>query len=250
MNVIKLNGKITVVLSDGMFRLDFSEQVYNDLLSAIVEGYSEQNIREMFAPESQQNLEIKEIKDELSKIGVTHSGTDFYWITKVPMPDYLVNYLRVERTKEEIDSIRKFWLWSCRNPNKASRDMLFEHCKKYNIQIDPNGMLVLYRNVVDIMFDEKSMFKELQDKYYKLVRDGEPVQEYFADLKTGLVTSTASFNNLIPLQELMLYPFKYINPVFTSQYDKSMRYKLGEIAKIDRAECDESDATCSRGLGL
>lgn len=166
----------------------------------------------------------------------------------------MLNYLKSRLEKGELsdkesESIYRFWAWSQRNPNPASREMLFEHCKKYGIQITPEGMLVLYRNMKVVQGIESKIVKKILSRYKELSKSER--SQYVVNLTNGRVTKgDAEKGKYVPIVSFVRYPERYITAKFTDGYSGTMDYRFNVEATMPREDCDETQATCSRGLHL
>jgi hypothetical protein len=167
-------------------------------------------------------------------LGLELKGNSYYWGSHISVPLAIIQELRKEDA--DVEAIKNFWIWSQLNPNPASREMLFEHCITYGIQITKEGMLVMYRNVLnkDInqdLLEYYNQFKEIPVDILKTIYFVHEEKEYSAF-------------------DLVYQPHLISLGTFTDAYTKTFKIEIGKEVAIPRASCDESQATCSRGLHL
>lgn len=187
------------------------------------------------------NSEGKQKLSRLEEYGITTDGQYFYWGSEIPLPTFMVEFIeRHEDITYIVQNIKNFWTWSQLNPNPESRRMLFEHCRKYDIKITPNGMLIMYRNMskVDNINEEAIM------KMFAVYRQN---PDAIVDFEGNIVSP---LDGGVKVRDFMANPNQYIQTKMTDAYKGVMDYEIGKIASIPREECDETQATCSKGLHL
>ena len=241
--ILYTNGTLRIMVAGkvGLFP-SFPEERMEEIYKLIKEGYTEEDILELISADyvSPDVKEKNEFVDSLTKYGITYDGQYFYWDSAIPLPEFMVNFIRTTDDVEYVqNNIKNFWAWSQLNPNPESRRMLFEHCRTYDIKITTSGMLILYRNMSAVdNFDDAAVARA-----FKVYRNN--VNAY---IDTDGYEVTANTEGAIPVKDFIQFPEKYFSTRFTDEYSKKMNYRIGEIAKIPREQCDETQATCSRGL--
>lgn len=216
--------------------------MYNLATKKIEEGMTEDELIDYLVERPEFNNSTgKQKLSRLEEYGITTDGQYFYWGSEIPLPTFMVDFIeRHDDITYIVQNIKNFWVWSQLNPNPESRRMLFEHCRKYDIKITPNGMLIMYRNMskVDNINEEAimrmfSVYRQNPDA--KVDLDGNIV----GNLEVG-----------VKVRDFMANPNDYIQTRMTDAYKGVMNYEIGKIASIPRTECDETQAVCSSGLHL
>lgn len=187
--------------------------------------------------------------DALSNLGINFKNGGFYWVSDtVSLPEALVDELYQKTQEDEnpdVNYLLRFWLWSLKNPNPESRQSLFAHVKKYGMQLTEEGMIVVYRNVMVQSGASEDLINKMTRKFYELNRDNEnPYDWVYLEEENEFVKQPGS--SLQTVGEFVMQPSTEMT--FSSSYDKKFRYQIGVPARLPREVCDESQATCSRGL--
>lgn len=258
MNVIEIGQQIFVTLSDGFYKTDTRPGLYLEILTAIKDE-DELRVRSLIG-DQEEDVSLAETRDNLIELGLEFRDDRFYWGSQIPLSEFMVETLReMEPDDPMIEPYRKFWAWSQLNPNPASRDMLFEHCRKYDIQITDTGMLITYRNVKVVEEVPTQKIAHIMKEYARLQQEGvtlEDLSYYFVIDDDGdflTVTSDEFDEEGTPDNAINIYDFAhnagdYIKDSFTDNYSGTFDYKIGHVAQMPREDCDESQKTCSRGL--
>jgi hypothetical protein len=256
MNIARLGSEVYLITSKGTLRGSGLE-LYNKLAALISNGASEEEV--IAEIEYKVDSSISKTIDILTKLGITHQDGAFYWDSPVTLPEFMVNYLSSHTfTTEDLFALKNFWQWSQLNPNPASRDMLMEHCMVYGIKITSAGMLVLYRNMVPKSSVDTGLGAACLAAKDKAQEKGRELSEYCI-IKVNDVyvpkrkSKAAREGFLVFVSDIEAYiknPRIDASKGFTDSYSKTMHYELGVEASIPRESCDESAATCSKGLHL
>lgn len=188
----------------------------------------------------------RQLVHDLTSLGIEYKNNAFYWDSDVCLPEYMVDYLKDNADQADIASVKNFWTWSQLNPNPKSREMLFEHCKKYGLHITPSGMVVMYRNMV-VKGDINRQLIEFAADVFTEVDD--PKNIWIKETPNGnFLTHSTEVEGSYNLYTLIHTPQKYFDFKFCSQYDSTFTYEMGKEAVLPREQCDESQTLCSSGL--
>lgn len=172
--------------------------------------------------------------NKLKSYGIEFKDNAFYWGSELTLPEALVDAIYNE--PDNVNKYKNFWAWCHLMTKPSVRANLFKFCKNYGIEITDEGLLILYRKVVCTDPDYSEMIKSLLT-----------ISDTFEINKD--ITLTLNGKEL-SRHTLLFNPESLSHIPFTHAQNASKRlyYFPGQFAEIPRSECDESDATCSKGL--
>jgi hypothetical protein len=266
MKLIRLKNSITVILTDGSVLT--SNECTDAFYNSIVNAQNDEEIKCLMLPEFCKKEEEIKIKTEMlndfnnSKY-LSVFGNSIYMksICELTVPeDLAIAFYKaeVEGNEELIQTYLNFWTLCSLNPDSRARTNLFWFLNRYGMTISKSGLFVAYRNVV-----LKSEGKEISTKLAAFIsnaytnvkfKNKKAPKNYFVVKHEGeyrLTQHPQIYKKLKGnLAELYLKLSEVDTaPVYTDEYTKSFTIKLGEVVKMDRNKCDNSqDNTCSKGL--
>jgi hypothetical protein len=173
----------------------------------------------------------------LETIGITIKNGLCYWDSPNAIPESLVTEIRKYlEANESVEPLKNFWMWLQLNPSSTSRQSLFDFIKHNNVELTPNGMLITYRNMKFKCFESYTELKSLLGSAFK-----------------SLSQSPSALINIkgetIRAQDFVNNPEQYVPIIMTDEYSKTMSYRIGQIARIDRELCNPDPyTTCGAGL--
>lgn len=181
----------------------------------------------------EKNLLIRKLKSITKntswniKEGKILLGKDFY------LPTEFVEYLhKAQENNEDVTAYKLFIEKLANNPVEHVRDNFFTYMQDCQLKLTPSGNILAYRYVETIANQEYNLteVKEITQLYfkYKLQKKAPSKYEYKGR----------------SLQEA----FDSIEEVFTDNYSKKQKYKVGDIIEMPLEEADTSSRTCSRGF--
>lgn len=159
---------------------------------------------------------------------------------------------------ERYNSLKKFWLKCCLNPNARSAEDLYEFLTHHNMKIDKHGNFYAYRRVVSV--ESAPLNKEFVDAVsnaytkVKAVWKKKPVNyTMYKDGKEYKITDTfispENGSYLGNLESLYLNLPLLTENRYTDAHTGTMDYRVGEVVSIPRDEGDDDNSrNCSRGL--
>lgn len=258
MNLIIIENSVTLVDGTSVYHGDLTDDQISEI-HAQHPNYDSEEIKRMICPLSEEevyNEKVTEIIDVIEEHeDFKRIGDSFYRIgIELSLPVYLLDKYR-ERIQngESYENLDNFWKLAALNPNPQSRTRLIEHIDKYGLVITNSGYFITYRNLLihkqkgnhdlEAAISQFYLKVRTQKKSPKNYEVWDNMGEYqLNNLKTASEPTGMFVGNL---EELNNQEF---GTVYTDSYSKTFRIKLGEVVSMPREECDETDATCSRGM--
>jgi len=275
-----VNNVLTIVLNDGsvISRPSATEADFQKARQAKTE---EELLKIAPSSEGQKEVKAKESEDEKIKnvikgIEILKSVADFQEINgsiylkgvKRSIPKLLVEKFaevigKAENIQStEYQSLKKFWLKCCLNPNAQSAEDLYEFLTYHQFKIDKHGNFYAYRRVVSKGGKNKELVEFISNAYNKvkavwkkkpsdytvwkkspfdsgefLFSKGQPVLE-------GEEAAT-SYGNL---QELYLNLPNMQENTYTSAHTGNEDYRVGKTESMPRNDGDDNNGiSCSKG---
>lgn len=170
------------------------------------------------------------------------------------LEDY-VTYLNEDR---DYQSLKKFWVKCCLNPNAQSAEDLYEFLSHHQFKIDRHGNFYAYRRVVSKNNAvDKSLVDAISNTYtkiramwkqnpakFELYKEGEEYQIHRVSQR-GTVYPGELVGNVDALYRNL--PNMKCN-TYTAAHDNSMDYRVGEIISMPRQQGDDNNqVSCSKG---
>ena len=156
----------------------------------------------------------------------------------------------------EYQSLKKFWLKCCLNPNAQSAEDLYTFLTKHNFKIDKHGNFFAYRNVVSRETKNKELVEFISNAYTKVkaVWHRNPINYRIVDLgeknykleKTTDIPAGSIIGNLSTLY--LDLPSLQENS-YTSAHTGKEDYRIGSVISMPRNEGDDNNnVSCSKGF--
>jgi len=165
-----------------------------------------------------------------------------------------VNSIKSEDLQNDVEyqSLKKFWLKCCLNPNARSAEDLYKFLKFHNMKIDRHGNFYTYRRVDKKEGTNKELVDFISNAYNKVKAVWKKNAANFWVHKTeeGFTFSTTgsrpdTIGNLKELYENL--PNMSENG-YTSRHTGKEDYKVGEVIAMPRYEGDDDNTiNCSKG---
>lgn len=176
--------------------------------------------------------------------------------------------LVVAEDKETYEAYKNFWRWVVLNPNVNATEDFYKMIDKYGIHVTKEGFILAYRWVyehkgagttvdlalvtaissgyTDVKKRKKGpknfeVFQDTADNSYFLVGFGKIPQDKL-EAKVKLIGNLQELYNRLPEMQAEK------ERTFTDGYTKTMTIRIGQEVRMNRKDCDESNASCSRGL--
>lgn len=275
-STIKLvNNTLTVVLKDGTI-FSKSDAKQEDFLK-VKEAKTENDILVVFATKEAAQ-KIEDVKKTLESINVLEGNEDFVLennsvYIKVngvkinrSLPKLLIDKF-AEITKNmhpfpvdsstEYQSLKKFWLKCCTNPNARSAEDLYEFLSKHQFKIDKHGNFYAYRRVVSKGAENQQLVEFVSNTYTKVKAVWKKKTSNFEVFNDGsgfvIVNSQKQNHNenkhIGNLQDLYLDLPNMQEKAYTSAHTGREDYRIGEVISMPRNEGnDDNTVSCSTGF--
>jgi hypothetical protein len=278
-----INDVLTIILQDGsiLSKPNSNQQDFQDARNAeteeellkigsSVEGIEEKKAREK---EFQKNLALSKgisILEDSGDFIVKDGSVYMKEVESRSLPTLLVNQfillfdkyegLDVQET-DEYQSLKKFWLKCCLNPNAQSAEDLYTFLSNHHFKIDKHGNFYAYRRVVSKGAENQKLVEFVSNAYTKVkaVWKKKPADyTVFSNDDEGLgftsnVLSIAfqSKNNTVlgNLETLYLDLPNMQEKAYTSAHTGREDYRVGEIVSMPRQYGDDNNTiSCSKGF--
>ena len=159
----------------------------------------------------------------------------------------------------EYQSLKKFWMKCCLNPNAQSAEDLYEFLANHNFKIDRHGNFYAYRNVRSVNTDNKSLVDFVSNAYtkvkgvWKKKASNFNVYSRLGDFKIvevgKLIESNSYWEYIGNLETLYLDLPNLQKKMFTSAHTGREDYRVGEVISMARYEGDDDNGrSCSKGF--
>ena len=169
--------------------------------------------------------------------------------------EYIMTYLNEDR---EYQSLKKFWVKCCLNPNAQSAEDLYEFLSHHQFKIDRHGNFYAYRRVVSKNNAvDKSLVDAISNTYTKIraMWKQNPAKfELYQEGDEYQIHRVSKCNTVYPGELVGNIDALYRNlpnmscNVYTAAHDNRMDYRVGEIISMPRQMGDDNNqVSCSKG---
>lgn len=271
---IKLtNDVLTIILQDGSIlskpnsnQQDFQNarnaQTEEELfkIGSSVEGIKEKRKREQ---EFEKNVALSKGISVLEDSGdfIVKDGSVYMKeVQSRSLPKLLVEqfillfnskYEDVQQTVE-YQSLKKFWLKCCLNPNAQSAEDLYTFLSNHHFKIDKHGNFYAYRRVVSKGTENQKLIEFVSNAYTKVkaIWKKKP-SDYNVYLSDGEYSFSKEIHDgdIGNLQELYLNLPNMQEKAYTSAHTGREDYRVGEVISMPRQYGDDNNTvSCSKGF--
>ena len=288
MKVLKIDKTVTVITSDGQIitNSNCSDELFKEVYAYVQAGNVEK-VKKLLVPElcaeekkfivkkhvvenihtmAQHQAHLFEVRNNaLYRDGINLSIPEELALAYVEAyQDWLNDDTADESTTDFQDSeafqaLDRFWMWCSLNPNAESREDLFRFLQHHNMQITSQGMFLAYRRVVSRNSANKNLVNFVSNSYIKVkAKWKKNPADYVVYDKHGEYTlinrnsedDTLDSDDFVGgLQSLYLELPNLTQDQFTDAHTKTMDYRIGMEARIERHQGNQSNqVSCSKGL--
>jgi hypothetical protein len=149
-------------------------------------------------------------------------------------------------------SLDNFWMWCALNPNPASREDLFRFLKHHGMPITSQGMFLAYRRVVSLnQTAAKDLIEFVSNSYVKVktIWRMDPANYYVISKNGQYHIAPVVDGDVVGKLDRLYDELSNQEQQFTDNHTRSMDYRIGVEARIERHEGNQSNqVSCSRGL--
>jgi hypothetical protein len=157
---------------------------------------------------------------------------------------------------EKYQSLKKFWLKCCLNPNAQSAEDLYVFLSNHQFKIDRHGNFYAYRRVVSKHSNSKKFVEFVANAYIKVkaVWKKKPINFYVSDVNGELgihkiIRATTTGTWLGNLDDLYNNLGSVEENSYTSAHTGQEDYKIGEVISMPRFKGDDNNQiSCSKGF--
>ncbi len=159
---------------------------------------------------------------------------------------------------DQYEALKMFWYWLALNPIESSRNDAIHFIRKNQVNITSNGLLEMYRKVVNVGAKDKDLVNFISNSYFKIKTWKKGPGNYWIWKNTDGTMKLLDYkpkkhskkgNRLGNLAELYKNLPSMSENIFTDSHTKTKIIKLGEIYKEDEEKIDLNN-TVSCGAGL
>ena len=285
MKILKIDGSVTVITNTGdvITASNVSEETFKKVYAYVQENNVEA-IKQLLVPElcneekkfiakkqavenihtmAQHLTHLFEIKnDALYRIGIELSVPEELALKYVEVYTEWLDYYEVSdddsdplESTTEFQAVDRFWMWCSLNPNAESREDLFRFLQHHEMQITNQGMFLAYRRVVTTGTSNIGLVNFVSNNYVKVKSKWKKnPKDFIVYEKDGMLelssnTKDSSYTNKGTLEQLYLDLPNLQTSQFTDAHTKTMDYRIGVEARIERHQGNQSNqVSCSKGL--
>jgi len=283
------NGKITVVMEGGVVINAVGD---GELFQKVKDAYTEDQVRTLLIPVPEVKETIKEeytqeeiafVQDNLSIIkkhqDFEQIGDDIFLkgVALPLVPIVLASFIEILEKKaaiplfsidsigetqklvvlqEQFEALKMFWRWTALNPIESSRRDLLSFVKNNDISITLNGMLELYRRVVNVGSTDKALVTFVGEQYFKVKKNKKSPKNYFVWLKDDgsyLLSTDDRPSGIEKIEGNLAELYTSLNTmaenIYTDAHTRTKIIKIGEVYREDEDKIDlDNSRSCSAGL--
>jgi hypothetical protein len=285
MKILKIDGSVTVITNTGdvITASNVSEETFKKVYAYVQENNVEA-IKQLLVPElcneekkfiakkqavenihtmAQHLTHLFEIKNNaLYRIGIELSVPEELALKYVQVYTEWLDYYEVSdddsdslESTTEFQAVDRFWMWCSLNPNAESREDLFRFLQHHEMQITNQGMFLAYRRVVTTGTSNIGLVNFVSNNYVKVKSKWKKnPKDFIVYEKDGMLelsssTKDSSYTNKGTLEQLYLDLPNLQTSQFTDAHTKTMDYRIGVEARIERHQGNQSNqVSCSKGL--
>lgn len=289
-SVIKMvNNVITVVLRDGtvLTRVNATDADFDACTAAetIIEVRDIMEGKEVPKPMKKEEEEYKPTKEEVASVikgyavlqtipEFTIEGKAVYWgVVRRSLPQQLLEAicrlvenqgtpLTMEELKdyEPYQSLKKFWMKCCLNPNAQSAEDLYTFLSNHKFKIDRHGNFYAYRRVVSKSTANKPLAEFVSNTYIKIKAVWKkspknfrivtiPNSDEYKLVDNKFNVTDTEYVCLGDLEFLYKDLPKMTQMTYTSAHTGKEDYRIGEVISMPRHEGDDNNSvSCSKGF--
>lgn len=279
-SIFYVNNHLTVVLESGTV---LGANVDNNIYQQVLLASTEEEILQLIYPISvatsndEKISELQETKEIIENFSVLEESGDF---TVVDGSVYMNNInrslpkllakkfqdilIKMEEANDgdfdslftEYESLMKFWMKCCLNPNAKSAEDLYIFLSNHQFKIDRHGNFYAYRRVVTENESNKELVDFVSNTYNKVKAVWKKSPKNFNVYNNGgftivdITKQNHGKNGFVGnLQELYLDLPNMQEKTYTDNHTRSFDYKVGTVITMPRNEGDDDNTvSCSKGF--
>jgi len=271
LNIKFVNNVITVVLNDGniVSKVNATISDFNQIRSCTTEDelFTKISVPEVVKERKEYEKKVNEFKDLINGIERLKRNPDFevkddavymQGINRT-MPKLLVErFSSLSPDSDEYDSLKKFWLKCCLNPNAQSAEDLYAFLQHHQFKIDRHGNFYAYRRVVSKSIEDKELIEFINNTYNKIkaVWKKKPIHyevvEQSGSFKIEKTKASAAEHSgtwIGNLEDLYLELPNMKGNSYTSAHTGQEDYRVGNVISMPRNNGDDDNrVSCSKGF--
>lgn len=269
MKSIKVKNSVTVVLNSGetITHNNCTDEMFAKV-QKFVDAEDEDGVRSVLSPNYLAIIEKVTLQQQVLNgmsdseyLTVKNGNLYIERISQLSIPEDLAIAIYKAEKSADLDLLAtymNFWTLASLNPDAQARVNLFWFLNRYGMSISKSGLFVAYRNV-KVLTEGKQvdakLVKFITDEFTRVrFKMKKSPKNYFIgyDESKNLVTTKSEADlseSLGTLAEAYENLSKDEGPVFTDEYTKKFRIRIGVPVSMDRDKCDPNQTnTCSKGL--
>lgn len=205
-----------------------------------------------FSPEEiskfKNKAEAKKAKKIIKKYGLRKAsdGKTYLKDFDILVPDIMLPHIE----NSDNDSYENFLKLLSTNPIQAIREKLPTYVIENNLRITPNGYIIGARQVWLVTGNGDQVVDNLKSTLFKVVGEGKLPQETLVDITTGLPPVNKTFGNddVVYLDHAIESKVNAEGAVYTDDYTKTFRWKVGEVMDLGKKTRDNTEKSCGSDM--
>lgn len=265
-----VNDVLTVLLNDGslitrplstqtLFNLVRNSTTEKELLSHLVDENITKDVKEEEERKEKNEKIINMINSVLlgTEDFIEENGSIYMKGIKRSIPPLLLEkFAESADDSVKYESLKKFWIKCCMNPNARSAEDLYEFLYHHNFKIDRHGNFYAYRRVVSKSSGaDKNLIDFIANVYIKVKAVWKKKAEDFRveqvgdEYKFKKVSSSPEGTIIGNLDTLYKDLPNMSKDTYTSAHTRQEDYRVGDVISMPRyMGNDDNSVSCSRGF--
>lgn len=268
-NIYFDGSTITVVFEDGTFCS--KPEGTRELLEQIKEARSRHDILSLLYPNITESVvDTKDDKEYIMANAHVLKGHPDFTINglninlkgvSLAIPSVIVaSFIEVleKNDDEKYQALKAFWMWLALNPIESSRNDALTFIKANDVNITSNGLLELYRRVVNVGEKNKELSQFISTQYFRIKKWKKSPKNYYVWTSDEGIVELRDSNYDKPngiekfhgsLEDMYLDLPNMQENIYTDAHTHSKIIRIGQVYKENEEDVDlDNSVSCSKGL--
>lgn len=252
--------------------IDDEDKVKFKLYFQTVQTESEKQMQLEFEKKKEESKKMEDILDFIRN--VRDNGHEIFEVIenslyvkgiKISTPELLIREIMkangntdLDANPERLQALLNFWKLCALNPDPRARFDLFKFLVNHNLTLTPSGNFVAYRTVDKFKSGNEELEKFVTQEWLKIKRwKKSPINYYVFQIEDGSYVSLHGdkpapedeIEDIGNLDELYNNIGETSGNIYTDNYTRSFRIKIGELVEMEREKVNpDPELSCESGL--
>lgn len=258
-----VNNVLTVVLNDGSI-ISKTEATESDF-RGVRDAKTEREITDLILAEERELPKEENVRNDKAAASFdfllssghfeSNEGSLYLKGVKRSIPALLINAFNdtlMSGNDLFFESLKKFWLKCCLNPNAQSAEDLFTFLNKHHFSLDKHGNFYAYRRVVSRDTANRDLVAFVSNTYTKVKSIWKKKPSNYTVYESDgsySISEVGHVNDLGNLEQLYLDLPSLQEKTYTSKHTGLEDYRVGSIISMSRDKGDDNNSvSCSKGF--